>query len=118
MAVERFLFEMPKPFQPPRVEKPRAGHTTYTGRVVYNRKRHFFTTKDVKRILKYLLQHDYGKKTDYADFLLEWGELELMLLDLLAAQGGVFGSNPLYDLIRDLVIELIKGKTEPPKPIK
>ncbi len=110
-------FQLPRPYAGDLPHKAKAGHTTIKGRVVYNRARHFFTTKDVRRIINYLLTHDAGVSTNYLDFLAEWGELELMLLELLASRGGVFGSSPLFELIKFLVGELIAGKTEPPPPI-
>lgn len=111
------FFETPKEFKPPKKTKPLV-HKTKRGRVVYDRKRHFFTTKDLRRILKNILENDQGKKTDFGDFLVEWGEIELMMLEFLASQGGFVGSNPLFDLIRDYVVMLIAGKTEPPAPKK
>jgi len=112
------FFQEPKKFVPVEPKKRTIVHRTTKGRVVYNRPRHFFTPKDLRRILKNILENDQGKKVDFFDFLKEWGEIQLMLLDLLALQGGIFGSNPVYDLIRYLVVELVQGKTSLPADIK
>lgn len=108
------FIQLPDPYRPPKKTKPKV-HKTIRGRVVYDRKRHFFSTKDLKRILKNILEQDEGKKVDYVDFLQEWGEIELLLLDLLAQQGGFLGGS-LYSLIRDSVNLLIQGNLEVPKP--
>lgn len=112
------FFETPAPFDDSKVKKSRGVHKTRRGRVVYNRKRHFFTTKDLRRILKNILEEDQGSRVNYVDFLQEWGEIELMMLDLLAQQGGFIGGT-LYDLVKQGVLLLMSGQnTAPAQPIK
>lgn len=111
------FLEQPAAFEGEKKRRPKV-HKTIRGRVVYNRKRHFFTTKDVRRILKNILEQDQGVRTNYLDFLAEWGEIELMLLDLLAQQGGFFGDSPLYKLIREYVVLLSAGAYDVPAPKK
>jgi len=116
--MERFLFQPFKPFEPPELPKPKRKarvKKTKVGRVVYNRKRHFFSTKDLKRILKNILENDMGKEVGFDDFLVEWGEVQLLMLDLLASQGGFIGSNPLFDLVAEGIRQLMAGKTSIPE---
>lgn len=114
------FLQFPEPYGGDIPDGFRAGKPirTWKGRVVYNRKRHFFGTKDIRRILKNILENDQGKKTDYFDFLKEWGEIELMLLDLLAQQGGFIGGT-LYSLVRESILLLISGQiSAPADPLK
>lgn len=115
---DRSLFpflDAPAPFDDSKVKKKNPVHKTKRGRVVYNRRRHLFTTKDLRRILKNILEEDGGTKVSYFDFLGEWAEIELMMLDLLAQQGGFVGGT-LYDLVRQGVLMLSAGETQAPKP--
>lgn len=97
-------------------EKKRAKtHTTVRGRVVYSRRRHYFSMQDVKRILRNLLQEDRGVPTREIEFIRDWGEVALMVFALAAERGGIFGISPLFSYVEDLVKSLIQGKIEIPK---
>lgn len=111
------LFPSPIPFQnkkKPPEQKKKEKRYTVTGTIIYKRKRHFFTMKDVRRILKNILEEDRGTPTGYLEFLRDWGEVELMMLDLLASQGGFLGGSPLFDTVKDLISLLSVGETKIP----
>jgi hypothetical protein len=108
---EEFKGELPTRY---RVGKPKK---TWEGRVVYTRKRHFFTTKDIKRILKNILENDDGKKSSYQDFIVEFDEIQSMMYQLWAKQLGIVGIN-VYDELKSWLATNLPFLLSPPQPPK
>lgn len=65
-------------------------HRTVTGKVVYRRKPHVFTTNDAKRILRGIfLAHDLQVLSAQEEFELDWVEIAAYLFQVIATQYGV-----------------------------
>lgn len=76
------------------------------GRVVYNRKRHFFTEKDLMRILKKILSTDFGKPVGFGDYFSEWIDIELILIQLLSTRTQTAIPQEVFDFLRYLFQQL------------
>jgi len=72
-------------------ERGRFGHhQTLTGKVVYRRKPHLFTTNDAKRVLRGIfLAHDFAVLTAQEEFELDWVEIEAYMLQIVGKQYGL-----------------------------
>lgn len=75
---------------------------TTMGRVVYNRKPHLFTIKDVKRILKNILLTQQNKSLAVSDeFRQDFKETFLLQLELLYEERGIVFIRPAWSLVVD-----------------
>ena len=101
------------PSKPSRKKKRR--HTTYTGRIVYERKKHIFNIKDILRISAKL-----SEPQNLEEALLQMGLLVKICINILRAinrflKGFEFAWG-LVDLImkiaQEFMTELIQGKAE------
>lgn len=108
-------FQLPAPFQPPppleeapkketrRKRNRGERHTTVTGRVVYDRKRHFFNLRDIRRILQNILTEDEGKPTDLATFYLDFFRVLELMRDI-----GLRYLNPQQAALIDDLVKVIR----------
>lgn len=125
----------PKPFQPPAPEPPqetpenppatppvsqgkrvvRAKRSTIAGRVVYNRKKHFFDIKAAERILRSYLATEKGNTADAVQIV---ADLEALLITIgkilgsLAIPQGSALVKPLIDAILSILEGLKNGKSK------
>jgi len=74
-------------------------HTTYTGRVVYERATHYFTEADIQRILKCVSR---GKPTSFLVQLMH--SVEKYMLELILAP---LGQADKADVVRELLENLV-----------
>ena len=112
-AEGRFLipfFQTPEEFAGPlptnyRVGKPKK---TWKGRVVDTRKRHLFTEKDVKRILRNILENEGSREANPLEFLDDWIQIESMLIQLLAIEAIKLSPIVLLTRLGPVIGELFK----------
>jgi len=91
--------------EPPQVIVPReVWRKTLNGRVVYNRKRHFFKLRDVERILRKIIDYEEGQRATPEQVLAD----ARRILELLQRLILVYGNPDLDAAIGRLVQELFE----------
>jgi len=78
--------------------------TTVVGRVVYNRKRHFFTIQDVKRVLRNILENDMGLRSDP----IRYGEDLIEILNALREITASYTTLGVYDAVKQVFEDFLK----------
>jgi len=107
----------PMAFHPkPKKKKRHPVHKTIKGRVVYHRKRHFFSTKDVARILKNILEYDQGIPESYLRTADEFYEILEQILELYFRSVGAKWIADWMGYVRQLISFLLGGTPPEIKP--